>query len=200
MEQQLVHCTAAAPPLPPSRLSSHLLLSLIYAGLEFAGAALNNLTAAGGADCGSVEADAENCSAAQENAGPVNASSAGEPACLLLQAVAVALPAASKKKACAEAMLVTALKSKALAEPSKELVAETACDDPLDLERGAKIEVHSLMSAAGLLLNGKRGKIGGRLGMKVSGRYPVYIKGEHCYSWKQIKPSNVRSIDDPGRS
>ena len=49
--------------------------------LEFAGAALSNLTAAGGADCGSVEADAENCGAAQENAGPVNASSAGgEPA------------------------------------------------------------------------------------------------------------------------
>ena len=97
-------------------------------------------------------------------------------------------------------MLATALKSKALAAPSKELVAETACDDPLDLDRGDRVTVHGLMSAAGLLLNGKRGKIGGPLGVKVSGRYPVYIKGEHCYSWKQIKPSNVRSIDDPGRS
>ena len=69
---------------------------------------------------------------------------------------------------------------------------------PAHMQRGARVIVHGLTSAAGLLLNGKRGKIGGRLGMKVSGRYPVYIKGEH--SWKQIKPSNVRLIDDPGRS
>jgi len=57
--------------------------------------------------------------------------------------------------------------------------------------------VYGLTSAACLQLNAKCGKLGGPLGAKKAGRYPVFFKGEKGF--KQIKPCNLQSIADPGR-
>ena len=73
-----------------------------------------------------------------------------------------------------------------------------ACNDPLDLDRGARVAVYGLTSAAGLLLNGKRGKLGGPLGATRPDRYPVFFKGEKVF--RQIKACNLRAITDPGRA
>ena len=73
-----------------------------------------------------------------------------------------------------------------------------ACADPLGLDRGDRVTVYGLTSAAGLLLNAKCGKLGGPLGAKKAGCYPVFFKGEKGF--KQIKPCNLRSIADPGRA
>ena len=73
-----------------------------------------------------------------------------------------------------------------------------ACGDPLGLDRGDRVTVYGLTSAAGLLLNAKCGKLGGPLGAKKAGCYPVFFKGEKGF--KQIKPCNLRSIADPGRA
>ena len=73
-----------------------------------------------------------------------------------------------------------------------------ACADPLGLIRGNRATVYGLTSAAGLLLNAKCGKLGGPLGAKKAGCYPVFFKGEKGF--KQIKPCNLRSIADPGRA
>ena len=61
----------------------------------------------------------------------------------------------------------------------------------VDLERGCRVVVHGLTSSAGLLLNGKRGTLGGGLGTVRPGRYPVFIKGSSGEGYKQIKPCNV---------
>ena len=74
----------------------------------------------------------------------------------------------------------------------------TCNNDPLDLDRGARVVVHGLTSAAGVLLNAKCGKLGGPLGAVKAGRYPVFFKGEKGF--KQIKPCYLRSIVDPGRA
>ena len=73
-----------------------------------------------------------------------------------------------------------------------------ACNDPLGLDRGARVTVYGLTSAAGLLLNAKCGKLGGPLGAVKPGRYPVFFKGEKGY--KQLKACNLRSVVDPGRA
>ena len=70
--------------------------------------------------------------------------------------------------------------------------------DPLGLIRGNRVTVYGLTSAAGLLLNAKCGKLGGPLGAKKAGCYPVFFKGEKGF--KQIKPCNLRSIVDPRRA
>ena len=62
------------------------------------------------------------------------------------------------------------------------------------MQRGAKVIVHGLTSAAGLLLNNKHGKLGGPLGAMKPGRYPVFFNGEKGY--KQIKACNVRPAWD----
>ena len=62
------------------------------------------------------------------------------------------------------------------------------------MQRGARVIVHGLTSAAGLLLNGKRGKLGGPLGAMKPGRYPVFFKGKKGY--KQIKACNLRPAWD----
>ena len=72
------------------------------------------------------------------------------------------------------------------------------CNDPLGLDRGARVTVHGLTSAAGLLLNAKCGKLGGPLGSMKPGRYPVFFKGDKGY--KQLKACNLRSLVDPGRA
>ena len=74
----------------------------------------------------------------------------------------------------------------------------TACNDPLGLDRGARVTVYGLTSAAGLLLNAKCGKLGGPLGSMKPGRYPVFFKGDKGY--KQLKACNLRSLVDPGRA
>ena len=73
-----------------------------------------------------------------------------------------------------------------------------ACDDPLGLDRGDRVTVYGLTSAAGRLLNAKCGKLGGPLGAMKAGCYPVFFKGSKGF--KQIKPCNLRSIADPGRA
>ena len=73
-----------------------------------------------------------------------------------------------------------------------------ATSDLVDLCRGCHVVVYGLTSSAGLTLNGKRGKLGGALGAVKPGRYPVFFKGS--MGFKQIKPSNLRAIKDPGRA
>jgi len=66
---------------------------------------------------------------------------------------------------------------------------------PLDLTRGARVEVHGLRSAAGLPLNGRRGKLGGPLGATKPDRYPVFFRDQgEKGSYKHIKPCNLRLL------
>ena len=68
---------------------------------------------------------------------------------------------------------------------------ESVLQDPVDLERGCRVVVHGLTSSAGLLLNGKRGTLGGGLGAVRPGRYPIFMKGSSGEGYKHIKPCNV---------
>jgi hypothetical protein len=63
--------------------------------------------------------------------------------------------------------------------------------DPVDLERGCRVVVHGLTSSSGLLLNGKRGTLGGGLGAVRPGRYPIFMKGSSGEGYKHIKPCNI---------